>query len=413
MKKLALAIAVTLLALSPVFSSRAQVKTVTLDDLTQNISSRNLTVLEEAQRTYQAKVAIEQARLALLPRLNIWQIAKLFNVLVDPFILLDAVNDIAPFLVPANWFRIEETEILYRAQQEGYQGLWANELLSGRSLYYRVLMDGHLRDIVGSQAKELRKLYDIAHSRYLTGLERLETVQNLEIQALKLEQDLAELNQLMSQELSILSMSMGLPAEEGITLEEIALKDPNLQIPIAYDAYVDGVLSVAPEIKQYEEFLRVIPKIKKEIYFNFLGVSEVSRGVAGGIFDAISIPNGLGFENGAAMKIVRSQKEILTLQKQGVTETIKRQLQNVVGTFNQVVTYYSNAQRQEELAASNVELMQNRMMMGEKIDLNDLAVALEQKSILTSARFELTYRFALQQDRLSRLMLSEDFAKHP
>lgn len=381
-----------------------------LSDVTKKVSERNFTVLAEAEKSYQAKLNIEQARNNLLPRLNIWSLAK---VALDPTALLDLIPDIAPFLVPANWFRLQQTEILYFAEAEGYRALWANELLTSRMIYYRILMDRNLHGIVHEHLLDLQKLYEIAKTRQVVGLERIETVRSIETLVLKLEEDEAQLRLLLDEEMNALSLGLGLPAEEVFDIEPVVLRNPSVQAPIRYELYVLKTLDVAPETRQYDHFLKVIPLLKKEVWFSFLGASETSRGVAGGIFDGISIPNGLGFSSATTIKIIDSQQKILEIQEQGIMETIKRQLKNTVNLYNTVVSFYSKTERREELALANIESLNQKLLFGEKVDLLFLADAYETRTLSQAAKFEQLYRFRINEDRLLRLIFDDEYARLP
>lgn len=383
---------------------------VNLSDVTKKVSERNFTVLAEAEKSYQAKLNIEQARNNLLPRLNIWSLAK---VALDPTALLDLIPDIAPFLVPANWFRLQETEILYFAEAEGYRALWANELLTSRIIYLRILMDRNLYNIVHEHLLDLQKVHEIAKARHVVGLEKIETVRSLETLVLKLEEDEAQLRLLLEEEMNALSLSLGFPAEESFEIEPVGLKNPTEQQPIRYEIYVLKTLDVAPETRQYDHFLKVIPLLKKEVWFSFLGASETSRGVAGGIFDGISIPNGLGFSSATTIKIIDSQEKILEIQKQGIIETIKRQLKNTVNLYNTVVAFYSKTQRREELALENIESLNKKLLFGEKVDLLFLADAYEIRTLSQAAKLDQLYRFKINEDRLLRLIFDDEYAKLP
>ncbi|OFZ12195.1 MAG: hypothetical protein A2Z20_11290 [Bdellovibrionales bacterium RBG_16_40_8] len=384
--------------------------TVTLDGLTKIVSERNFTVLAEAEKSYQAKLNIDQARNNLLPKLNIWGLAK---VVIDPVALLDVITDVAPFLVPSNWFRLKETEILYYVEKEGYRALWANELGISRTLYLKILMDNGLYDIVKEHLADLKKIHEIAQVRHTAGLEKIETVRSLEIQVLKLEDDEAQLKRLAEEELSVLSLSLGFSAEEAIDIEPIALARPSDQKNIDYRTYVLKVLDVAPELRQYDHFLKVIPYLKKEAEFSFLGASETSRGVAGGIFDDISISSGLGFSTATTIKIIDSQKKILEIQQQGISETIKGQLKGVVGVYNSIINFYIKTEKREALAIENIETLNQKLLFGEKIDLLTMADALETRTLSRAAKLEQLYRFRLNQDRLLRLIFDNEYAKLP
>src|SRR3990172_3870541 len=58
----------------PAFASPTPV-TVTLEEVVKKVSTENYTVYGNALRVYQAREAVQVARMNLLPRLNLWRLA--------------------------------------------------------------------------------------------------------------------------------------------------------------------------------------------------------------------------------------------------------------------------------------------------------------------------------------------------
>jgi len=111
---------------------------ISLADVSKKVQESNFAVLENAERVYQAKETINFSKRNLLPRLNFW------NILKAPFdwsSSVEIVQDIAPFLVPNNWFRITQNNLFYLAQKEQYRALWANEVMTAKLLYINTLRD--------------------------------------------------------------------------------------------------------------------------------------------------------------------------------------------------------------------------------------------------------------------------------
>ena len=125
------------------FDSNRPIEVIALQDVVKKVSTENYLVLENALRVYQAKEAIQVARGNLLPKLNLW---KLITLPLDPLGIVGMVEDIAPFLVPANWWRLEEQKIFHLAQKEAYRALWANEVMTSKSLFVHTQLDQSLLD---------------------------------------------------------------------------------------------------------------------------------------------------------------------------------------------------------------------------------------------------------------------------
>jgi outer membrane protein, multidrug efflux system len=179
---------------------------VSLEEVTEKVSDQNYLVLENALRVYQAKESIQVARGNLLPRLNLWRVASVF---FDPTAALGLVEDIAPFLVPGNWFRLDEQRILHEAQKEGYRALWANEVMTAKVLYFQTLSDLSLLDHVKAQYGELEGLHLIVRNREILGGARPGSARDIEIRLLGLQEDRRGLEVLIASEKAALARLMG------------------------------------------------------------------------------------------------------------------------------------------------------------------------------------------------------------
>ncbi len=390
------------------FSSHSwSATTLTMDDVATKVKSQNLSVLQNAEKVYQAKLSIDEARLNLLPKLNLWNLGKAF---IDPTGLLDIVQDIAPFLVPANWFRLKETEILYKAEREGLRALQANEVYAARSLYLKVLMDQEMYNSLKRHHAELSTIKSLAEDRLELGMEKPELVREIQIQHLKINEDVEQLKLLVNYEKNILNQTLGFPIGEELTLAQVNFSNEQLK-PIDPTEWEVVALNNSPEVKQYVHFINVLPKIKKEIYFSFLGVPSLSRGTAGGIFDHLPVSQGLGFANSKQVAIVSSQGKILKLQKKGVEETIKRQILNVSQVHNSALNLYASQKERLKLSELNFESLKQKIGFGTNVSLAEVSATLLSLSQSRASYSEATYRFVMNYDMLSRLSLTGVYAE--
>ena len=398
-------IAIAFLFCSPTWSAPVQIK---LQNVVDRVSKENYNVYENALKVYQAKTNIEKARAELLPKLNLWQVvSSAFN----PASLFDQVTDVAPFLVPGNWFRLEEVKLLYLAEKEGYRALWGNELYTAKAMYAHILLDQQLYAHIQRSIKELTEIYHIIKTREIFGGVSPGTAREVEIKILGLKEDEKNLQVLLFQEGSELSYILGYSADTDLILAPL----PDIVFeelrPLKSQDYEFRVLSASPERRQFEHFLSVIPKIKKEIDYAFLGVSEVSRGAAGGIFDALPIPVGMGFGKQSAIKIVDAQKEILKTQKKGIEETLKRQLGNTIVLHNSDIENYENFKRRVELATQSKNAILKRIQLGENLNILLLSESSRNLIQAESALLTIQHRFFTSLDKLDRLLFVKDYEK--
>lgn len=378
-----------------------------LGDVVERVSKENYNVYENALKVYQAKSNIEKARSDLLPRLNLW---KIVGIILNPTSLFDQITDMAPFLVPGNWFRIEEVKLLYLAEKEGYRALWGNELHTAKSMYVHLLLDEELLKHVQQSIADLQKVHRIIKTRETFGGAPPGTAREVEIKLLGLAEDEKNLQVLVAQEYSELSYALGYTADTVLLLEPVVMPVFEKLKPIDPREYEFRLLSTSPERRQFDHFFSVLTQIEKEIEYSFLGVSDISRGVAGGIFDSIPIPNGLGGKD-AAMKIAAAKREILKTQKRGVEETLKRQLSNTATLYNSDISSYENFKRRVELAYESKNALLKRIQLGENVDMLQLSESSRNEIWADSALLAIQYRFVTSIDRINRLIFAGDYEK--
>lgn len=390
-----------------VYSAPKKPVTVGLPEVVKKVRSRNYKVQIGTMRTYQAKANIEKARADLLPRLNIWSIAK---IILDPTSIIDQIQDIAPFLVPANWSRLEQNKILYQAEQEGLRALWGNEVHVTKMLYMRILFDQKLLSHISASIKDMDQVHEIVKFHETFGAVRPGTARDIEIRLLGLREDEENLRLLISQEIDELSYALAIKADVQMELAPVALPSvPGLK-PIDYKAYEARVVSISPERRQYTYFLQTLEYIRQEVRYSFFGASPISRGVAGGIFDAIPATSGI-FGKNATMKIVDAQREILTTQRMGIEETVRRQLRGLANQHNSDLQMYSQYERRQQLARESNEALLRRAELGEQLNAFEFSENVKTRIQAETAMFAMHYRLFSNIDRLARLTYTADYAK--
>ena len=312
----------------------AQDTVISLDQVAQKVKETNYSVLENAQRVYQAKETINFSKRNLLPRLNFWNILKL------PFdwaSAIDIVQDLAPFLVPNNWFRVSESKLFYLAQKEQYRALWANEVMTSKLLYINTLRDIDFLSLLENQSRQLKELIDIVETRAVFGEVPPQVLKFLKIRKLEVQEDIRSLETLVFEETKALTYLMGLPQETKLRLQSIQLPNVEDLSAISFDTFIFRAIDNAPEINQYIYVKEALKYVRKEAYFSFLGSSTTSRGISSGVFNNIPIQDGLGFGLGSSIRISKSEGQIIDINKQATTEVIKKSLYVLVNNFNSYI----------------------------------------------------------------------------
>ena len=390
---------------------------INLKQVVDKVSTENYSVYQTSLRVYQAKESITVARMNLLPRLNLWRLAsaalEIFaggpaGAAAGGFSI---VEDVAPFLVPANWFRVSQTKLFYQADLEGYKALWANEVLTSKALYHHILLDSSLRSHIVKSKKELNEIYEIVKVRETFGGAPQQVSQEIKIRLLSLDEDLRALDVLLSEEESLLAFLMGYPTGTRLKVSPIEMPDYDSLEQLEYDDFDFRAVDVSPEIKQFEYFISAADYARKEIVYSFLGASSLSRGLNGGVFDNLPVQSGLGFGTSAAIRISKTQKEILKIQKKAIEETVKRSLKQLVNNYNLDVDNYNNLKSRVYLAKNSLKQIYQRIQFGENVDSLQLIESSRNVIEAETALFSVMFRFLNSEDKLSRLIFHGDYSK--
>lgn len=394
-----------------------EVKEIRLSDVVEKVSVDNYSVYQNSLRVYQAKESITIARMNLLPRLNLWNLAssaiEIFaggptGAVAGAFSI---VEDIAPFLVPANWFRIGQNKLFYKADLEGYKALWSNEVYTAKALYHHILLDSSLKEHILKSKKELENIHQIVRVREVFGGSSQGVSQEIKIRLLALDEDLHSLNVLIAEEEGYLAYLMGFPAGTKLKLQSVEMPDFNEISYLDYEDFEFRALDVSPEVKQFDFFIEASSLSRKEITYAFLGSSSVSRGLNGGMFDSLPAQIGLGFGTAASVRVSRAQKEILKAQREAVAEVVRTQLNQLINSYNFDVDNFKNQKLRVQLAKESLALIYQRIQFGERVESLQLIEASRNVIDADTSLFSVMYRFLNSEDKLARLIFHGDYAK--
>lgn len=414
-------ILILILSISMSFSVQSQtreVKEIDLSDVVKKVSTEDYNVYQSALRVYQAKEAITVSRMNLLPKLNVWNLASAtFAIFTGGPAgavggALNLVEDIAPFLIPANWFRVSEARILYKADIEGYRALWGNEVLTAKSIYFHLLLDSSLLEHIRLNKTELEEIFRIVKVRETFGGSPQKVSIDIQQRLLALEEDARSLEVLINEEQSLLAFMMGYPVGTRLKAKPVKLPDYDSLDELNYEDFEFRAVDTSPEIRQFDHLVEAADYVRREVKYSFLGASSLSRGLTGGVFDNLPVQAGLGFGTGASLRIVRAQKEILRVQREAVAETVRRHLKLLVDNYNLDVSNYHNYKRRVSLAKNSLKNLYKRIRFGEEVTSLELIEASRNHIEADTALNAVMYRFLSSEDKLSRMIFHGDYAKH-
>lgn len=382
-----------------------------IEDVASKVSNENFMVLENAERVYQRKEKIKFSRAGLLPKLNIWNLLKIPALIIDPLAIGDIIQDVAPFLVPANWFKVGQAKHLYRSQQEQYRALWANEVNTAKLLFTSVYRDIKLQELIASKSSQYKELMDIAESRNVFGEGNIFAYNLIKDRHLALIEDTRNLKNLTFNESKELQYLTGIGNEQDIEIVPPILPTLEGAERIEFSKIVFKVIEASPEAKQFEHMFNALGKVKGEIFFNVLGSSTYSA--ENGAFDNIPIQDGLGFGLGPSLRISKSEGRILKIQLKATIETLKRQVNSLVNEHNSLIENFDITRQRIALAEANHQAMIDHISIGGEIDALEMTEILD--NLYASKILLLSYEFRYSDlvEKLKRMTFSGDYAKNP
>ena len=383
---------------------------ITLEQVSQKVSNQNFLVLENAERVYQGKERIKYSRANLLPKLNIWNILK---VGIDFGSLLDIVQDVAPFLVPSNWFKVKQSQYSYQAIKEQYRALWANEINTAKLLFLDILRDENIKELIRSKLNDYKGIMAMARSRNIFGGEDIFSYNLIRNRYLAMLEDERSMKNLVFNEEKQFQYILGINSEQQVKLVKPQLPSIEDSNPIKFERIVFKAMAASPEINQYKIILESLHEVKGQIYFNVLGVNSFSVGMGNGVFDNVPIQDGLGFGFGPSINIAKSEARILKLYMKAALETLKKEVNVIVNEYNSLISNYTRINERIELSRDNYDNMMSFLTMGGEINALEMMEVLDNlySSQLVSLFYK--YRFTSLVEKLKRITFSEDYSTGP
>lgn len=384
----------------------SQSKRITWKEVATKVKNVNYTIEENRIKLRQSKEYAKYARLSLLPKLNLW---KLLDFSSDTKGIFGFIEDLVPFLIPANWNKAKQAEILALAAEESYKTVLANELLNAKILYNSINNDRNLVTQLKRNQGVITELYQFAEARSEFGHDELLIKNHLQSLLLQNKEDILVINQVIKEEKLRLLNIMGSPITSQYDLSEIPSAG-NLNLK---SHEVELILSNSPELKVYDSLIQVSGLIKDEIYFSFLGGSSLSKGFYGGIFDAIPVDGGLGFSTPSQIKIAKDQTALLNKQKEASRALIDLQYQTAAEIITSLREQLVSANEIYQFSIQRVENLKDKMYLGQKINLAEFSDSLLSLSKATAKLYLVQNQIKQNQFKLERMLWKGDFLDLP
>lgn len=406
---LSISLLIFFLGLSLVAPQSKANSVLTLADVTAQSKKQNLLIKQKLLESHQSQQTVQFNRMSLLPKLNLFKLISSGGSAVG---LTGIIDDIAPFLIPANWFRVSEAEVSREYQKKSYQALWGNELMATRSLYLTIVSDLKGQEVYANYKKNLDELQDIAETRDQFGGDRLGALEMLLAQKSKVAEEQVNLKDLINQEFYNLTQMTQLDPKVNYNF------DLNAQVQSSWK-YLDATTlissaqTLSPEVKSYDQLILFLSHIKKEILFSFFGSSQLSRGVAGGVFDDLPTNSGWGFSTKASFALTKNKEAQLRTQQTGVMETLKRQVLRLVDQ-DRLLTEKETALKERKNHLENQwEILLDRLQFGMNAAMDELIYNRQAYAETEIALININILRSQLNDKAQRLMWWDVYRDFP
>ena len=344
---------------------------VKLSEIKDKLLERNLEVQATAEQVYQSRLQIQLARRNLLPRLNI---SKIISVPFSVGGAIGLIEDIAPFLFPANWFKIKETKYLAQASEFSFDTLKLNQIFMGRSSGLTLLADQAVLADLENQDATLQMWIDVIRLQERLGQLPVGTSADFERLQLEANRDVQLQRQGVLNGLSEMKAMFGMKQSEQLSIGGSFEEISDVPLKIKPKWYED-----TPETQSFDYLILAAYQYKRGFFFSFLGFTSNARGLSGGIFDGLPEPQGLSFGIGPTMEIASSQAYKLELQREGAMQTQQKAYAQALAMIESQKGLINNVVQREKMLEDSLELMESRVKIGLPLDANRLFVLLRDR----------------------------------
>lgn len=376
--------ALALLSASKAFAVDPTPVSITPDSLRTLLLRNNVSIMTGLNSVYEAKDQVDEANMGLFPSLNISGITT-FN---PAGFAISSISSLLSFLVPSNYFNIDQDQHLLRASEDAYRILELNQYASAYALYETIVGDAGLQDVLDQQYQDLNQIYQAL----LQQSNQIGTVSEQDLDTAKAQADLAQSqvvqmqNQIATDQAAI-RQALALPLDADIVFTETHVPEIAALENLSAEALAAQALAAAPEASQITALISAAQDAKLSGVFSFFGGNTLSPtdanfnapGSLGSLGDHESASIGLGMIDGIALS--NDNLNSLLLEQQSLALQINETAEIALAGITSAKQELALAQQAEQslMEAYQIELQQYNL------GTTDLLHLLDARSAVTTA----------------------------
>jgi hypothetical protein len=340
----------------------------TLSQLSKRAVNQSFTSEIEFESVVQAHLSAQAAHLALLPNFSFGTITSLAGLTAsfgtDMLSLVRLIGNLAPFLIPSNWFLAKEATFQSDAEKYGYLLMKADSGNIATGLAYDIARDSLSINTMQIERAKIADVREDVADRESLGFAPAGSTDAIDSVLNSCDKVIIALQQTLAQEYVSLAQASGFVNPRAVRSVSI---DNNLSIdnPVTFDEATaeQQALQQASELTQMDYLIAAAKVSKTEKYFDWLNPSGGSGSAS------------ISFAMGSYIAIAASQVRQLEDKRQQLQSTILATVVNNNTALANAIANYKLSLKNIVVQDDLVNSLINNMQLGVQVSVTDLMTA--------------------------------------
>lgn len=323
------------------------------------------------------------------------QLLPSFNLRISSALdLFDYIPNLVGFIFPSNWFRLSESKLHAKAQENSYIALVANQKSLGRGLFLSTHKELINLKTLDNHILFTEQLLQLMNKRFEQGEVAYEDLAELKAFYALMKADqvgLASLVEQSSADLSYLLADVSVERTAGPA--EIFLPDLREAQKIKAKDYLEQVLSASPELKGLLYLTEAAKYSKRARAYEFLTPDSGTE-------------NAFGFGYLANIRIGLSEIEKLKIKKRAYETNLKKTLNVLATQINTSIEIHQHIISVEASLKYILDSLLSDFEASSKLDINRYISVLKDNLENQQMKFNAVHSYLLAKSQLERLLLT-------
>lgn len=325
------------------------------------------------------------------------QLLPSFNLRVsNPIDVFEYIPNLVGFLFPSNWYRLKESKLHVKAQEYSYVSLVANQKSMAQDLYFASLQETNAQFILANHVAFSSEIAKLAKKKYDLGEAAGEDLQEILAVTDSLKAESVIQNNLVNISASELTALLN-DLEAGESAGPVQVSVPDLSSMKKIDAknLVKQVLEVSPELKSMDFLIAASEYSRRSRTFEFLTPESGTE-------------NAFGFGYLANIRIGRSEKEVLKINRKAFETNLKKAISVVASKYNTSLELYQYALSIENSVTYILEALISDFEISSRVDINRVSSLIKESLSTQQMKNNAVHGFLQANAQLKRLLLTPE-----